>query len=323
MSDSTAHFTTQPPEIDMSRTDTTSQAPPQVSNTTITYEVFINEPAPQDGFLPNGEPKLFSPQASTLIYGNKDAVLTDPGMTADQARVLGDWVAGHGRNLTHIFVTHGHGDHWFGAGPLVQRFGARVVASAGTIAQMHTAVATRPLLWDKVYPGIPPSPVTAVTVANNRFELEGHELVIVEVGHSDSDDTSVLHVPDLDLVVAGDVIYNGVHMYLGQAVGGLAPWRDAIDKVEALGARHIVAGHQNKELDDDAERTITETRQYLDDADELLRTESTAVDFFNAKIERYPAHLGRTVLWAGARGLYGVREHPEADPAQTILAAWL
>jgi glyoxylase-like metal-dependent hydrolase (beta-lactamase superfamily II) len=291
----------------------------------ITYDVFINDPPPQDtGFLPNGEPKLFSPQASTLIYGSRDAVLTDPAMTADQARALGDWVASKGRNLTDIFVTHGHGDHWFAAGLLAERFGARVVATAGTIAQMHANVAARPLLWDKVYAGIPPTPVTAVTVPDNRFPLEGHELVMVEVGHTDSDDTSVLHVPDLDLVVAGDVIYNGVHMYLGQSVvvGGFGTWRDAIDKVEALKPRHIVAGHQNKELDDDADRTIAETRQYLDDAEELLQTEGSAVGFFNAELERYPNHLGRTVLWAGAQAIYGVREHPEQDIAQTILASW-
>ena len=80
-----------------------------------------------------------------------------------------------------------------------------------------------------------------MTVPDNRFTLEGHDLVIVEVGHADTDDNSVLHVPGLGLVVAGDVIYNGVHMYLAQsAVGGFGPWRDAIDKVEALGSRHIV-----------------------------------------------------------------------------------
>jgi hypothetical protein len=177
---------------------------------------------------------------------------------------------------------------------LAERFRARVVASAGTIAQMHANVAARPLLWDKVYAGIPPSPVTAVTVPDNRFTLEGRDLVIVEVGSTDSDDTNVLHVPDLELVVAGDVIYNGVHMYLAQSmvVGGFGPWREVIDKVEVLRARHIVAGHQNRQLDDDAERTIAETRQYLDDADELLRTKDSAVDFFNAEIARYPDHLG-------------------------------
>jgi glyoxylase-like metal-dependent hydrolase (beta-lactamase superfamily II) len=149
--------------------------------------------------------------------------------------------------------------------------------------------------------------------------------VIVDVGHSDTDDTTVLHVPDLGLVVAGDVIYNGAHLYIGESVlvDGLQPWRDAIDKVEALGPLEIVAGHQNKELDDDAERTIAETRQYLDDADELLQTEDTAVEFFNAMIERYPNHLARTVLWAGASAVYGVREHPDEDVTQILVAGWL
>ncbi len=291
----------------------------------LAYDVFVNDPPPPDGFLPNGEPKRFSPTASTLIYGSQDAVLTDPGLTEDQARALGDWVAGKGRNVTDIFITHGHGDHWFAAGLLAERFGARVVASAGTITQMHAGVATRPLLWDKLYAGlIPPSPVTAVTVPGNQFALEGHDLAIVEVGHTDSDDTSVLHVPDLGLVVAGDAIYNGVHMYLGQsAVGGFGPWRDAIDKVEALEPRHIVCGHQNSRLDDDAKRTIEQTRHYLDDAEELLRTETTATGFFNAKIARYPDHLGRMVLWVSARALYGVREHPGDNPARITLSSWL
>ena len=292
----------------------------------LTYDVFVNDPPPQDnGLLPNGDPKGGSPVASTLIWGSQDAVLTDPGFTADQARALSDWVAGKRRNLTDIFITHGHGDHWFAAGLLAERFGARVVATAGTIAQMHVSVSARPFLWDKVYPGIPSSPVTAVTVPGNRFTLEGHDLVMVEVGHADTEDNSVLHVPDLGLVVAGDVIYNGAHLYLGEsvAVGGLGPWRDAIGMVEALEPRHIVAGHQNKHLDDAASRTIAETRQYLDDADELLKTESTAVGFFNAKVERYPDQLARTVLWAGASAIYGVREHPGADVGQILVAGWL
>jgi glyoxylase-like metal-dependent hydrolase (beta-lactamase superfamily II) len=293
--------------------------------TMLTYEVFVNDPPPQDGVLPNGEPKRFSPTASTLISGSSNAVLTDPGMTEAQARVLGDWVAGKGRNLTDIFITHGHGDHWFAANRLAERFGARIVASAGTIEQMRFNAATRPLLWEKLYTGLAPADVTAVTVPDNRFTLEGRDLVIVEVGDTDSADTTVLHVPDLDLVVAGDVIYNGVHMYLTQSVlvGGFGPWRAAIDQVEALEPHHIVAGHQNKQLDDDARRTIAETREYLDDAEELLQTAKTALDFFNAKLDRYPDHLGRYVLWAGVQTLYGARENPDKDIRGIIVNSWL
>jgi hypothetical protein len=114
-------------------------------------------------------------------------------------------------------------------------------------------------------------------------------------------------------------------MYLGQSaiVGGIGPWRDAIEKVAALEPRHIVTGHQNKDLDDDASRTIGETRQYLDDAEQLLRTEKSAVDFFNAQIDRYPNHLGRLVMWVSARALYDVRDNPDGNLGQIILNAWL
>ena len=79
--------------------------------------------------------------ASTLIYGSEDAVLTDPAMTTTRRARSATGSRAKGRNLTDIFVTHGHGDHWFAAGLLAERFGARVVASAGTIAQMHGNVA--------------------------------------------------------------------------------------------------------------------------------------------------------------------------------------
>ena len=126
---------------------------------------------------------MFSPLSITLIYGEKDAVLVDPPLT--------------------IFATHGHGDHWFTGIP-AERFGAGVVASAGTIKQMHRNMSIPAAFWDKLFPGqIPPTPVTAVTAEGNRFALEAHELFIVEVGRSDTDDTSVLRVHDLRLVVAG------------------------------------------------------------------------------------------------------------------------
>ena len=281
-------------------------------NDTLGYDVFVSEPIPLnvDGLLPNGERHMFSPLATTLIYGENDAVLVDPPLTSDQAEEVGDWVEASGKKVTHIFVTHGHGDHWFTAGVLAERFGAQVVASAGTIAQMRLHASIREVFWDKLWPGqIPTSPVTAVTVRDNRFTLEGHDLIIIEVGHTDTDESSVLYVPDLGLVVAGDVIYNGVHQYLGESAnGGRDAWRKAIDTVKALRPRWVVAGHKNKDLDDDGPRVIAETRQYLDDVDDLLPKNSTARDFFNAMLRRYPnRRLGATTLWAGTSSLYPSR----------------
>jgi hypothetical protein len=62
----------------------------------------------------------FQPTASTLIYGEHDAVLVDAFMTVKQANALADWVGASGKNLTTIYLTHGHGDHWFGIGALLE-----------------------------------------------------------------------------------------------------------------------------------------------------------------------------------------------------------
>ncbi|MGW5253332.1 MBL fold metallo-hydrolase [Streptomyces sp. NPDC004012] len=295
------------------------------TDTAVGYEVFVADPQPMNvpGLLPNGEPRRYQPIAVTLVHGRQDAVLVDPPLTTEQAVAVGDWVEAGGKRLTHIVATHGHGDHWFTADLLARRFGAQVIASAATIEQMHNNVSAREALWDAMWPGrIPPSPVTAVTVPDNRITLEGHDLDIVEVGHADSDDCTVLHVPDLDLVVAGDVIYNGVHLYLGEAAdGSFDAWRTAIDTVAALEPRRIVASHQNKNLDDDAGRLIAETRQYLDVAEAELAAHKTPVDFFHAMLERCPERLGATVLWVSSRALYLAREG--GDPWQNLLKAWL
>lgn len=153
------------------------------SNSALAYEVFIADPirlsVPE--LVPNGDRRMFSPLSITLIYGERDAVLVDPPMTSAQAEAVGEWIEARGKNLTHIFATHGHGDHWFTAGVLSERFGAKVVATTGTIKQMHHNVSIRAGFWDKFLPGqIPDAPVTAVTVPDNRFTLEGHDLVIIE-----------------------------------------------------------------------------------------------------------------------------------------------
>lgn len=274
----------------------------------LAYDVFVADPIPQNvtDLVPNGDRRMFSPLSVTLIHGERDAVLVDPPLTSAQALEVGDWVAATGKNLTHIFATHGHGDHWFTADVLAERFGAQVVASEGTIAEMHRNVCLRPHFWDALFPDqIPDAKVTAVTPPGNRFALEGRDLSIVEVGHSDTDETSVLHVPDLELVVAGDVIYNGVHQYLAESAdGGRDAWRKAITVVEGLRPRRIVTGHKNRELDDDAERTIAETRLYLDAADELLVKHEEPLGFFNAMLERFPDRLNPGALWGGAVALY-------------------
>ena len=94
-------------------------------------------------------------------------------------------------------------------------------------------------------------------------------------------------------------------MYLAESAdGGRDRWRSAIDIVETLNPRWIVAGHKNKDFDDAAARAISQSRDYLNAADQLLSQHSTALGFFNAMLERYPDRLNPGALWMGASALY-------------------
>src|SRR5580700_6511851 len=63
--------------------------------------------------------------------------------------------------------------------------------------------------WNPLFPGqIPDRLVIAEELKPNVIDLEGQDLVVVEVGHTDTDYTTCLHVPSVGLVVAGDVAYN-------------------------------------------------------------------------------------------------------------------
>src|SRR6267142_6851895 len=70
---------------------------------------------------PGTTQQLWSPRASTLISGKRDAILVDTFLTVEPAGALGvDGVAARGKNLTTIDATHGHGDHCFGASIVLQ-----------------------------------------------------------------------------------------------------------------------------------------------------------------------------------------------------------
>ena len=248
---------------------------------------------------PFGEALGFDPITSTLIFGEYDAVLVDAMMTVAEAEALADWVALHNRNLETIYITHAHFDHFYGLGIVLDRFpGARAIATPKTLSAMQTYLSpTVERLARRFFPGqVPTKLVAPEPYEQGTFTLEGHELRIIEQGHTDSADTTSLHVPSIGLIVAGDVVYNECHMYVGDTTPeSRKNWIAALDGLAALKPAIVVAGHK-KPGAPDSPSAIQDTKRYLLDFDRLQQTTASDEELFNQMTELYP-HWAANQSW--------------------------
>jgi glyoxylase-like metal-dependent hydrolase (beta-lactamase superfamily II) len=240
---------------------------------------------------PFGEALGFDPMTSTLIFGEYDAVLVDAMTTVAEAEALANWVALHNRNLETIYITHAHFDHFFGLSVLLDRFPmARAIATPKTVNAMQMSFTpTVERLARRLFPGqLATKFVAPEAYEHDTFTLEGHELRIIEQGHTDSPDTTSLHVPSIGLIVAGDVVYNQCRMYVGDTTPeSRKNWIAALDRLAALDPEIVVAGHK-KPGAPDSPSAIQDTKRYLQDFDRLQKTTTSDQELFNQMTELYP-----------------------------------
>ena len=264
----------------------------------------IKRPGLTRDLPPGKEDLMWVANSSTLIYGKRDAVLVDTFLTTEQSRTLLDRVVASGKNLVAIYITHGHGDHFFGLASLLERFPrARAVATPEIVQAMREQLSPAWIekFWRRLFPGeIPDRLLVAEPLETNELELEGHKLVAVNTGRTDTDHSTCLHVPSIGLIVGGDVVYNGIHPYLGETdTQGRLEWISTLDKLEGLKPRAVVAGHKVPENDDDP-RIIAETRQYLRDFNRLNDAAATGRELYDAMLEIYPDRVNPGSLWGAA-----------------------
>lgn len=276
--------------------------------------VFVAEPI--QSLLPDGSGPagVWSPISCTLIYSENEAVLVDTPISIRQTRLLINWIeeVAPGRKLSYIYITHGHGDHWFGLPLLVERWPEAVpVATRGTVSYMQEASdpASFNAFWESRFPEqiAKPLKIAQALPKDGKFVLEGKwAMEAIECGHTDTHSTTVLWVPDLRLVAGGDVIYGGCHQMLAFAnTKDLRDeWIRAIDKVQALNPSYVIPGHKVAgEID--GVWHLAATKKYIEDFGKLWSgNPETPQEVFAAMTKMYPDRFNSSALRSSVQGTF-------------------
>src|SRR6478672_580261 len=271
----------------------------------LTWDVFLapSIPAIAPDVPPGETARPWPPLSSTLISGAREAVLVDTPITVEQSRALVNWIGVKGKNLTTIYASHGHGDHFFGTSTVLERFpGARFVARPDVIKVMRQQASPESLAtyWNPRFPEqISSQLAIADELTGNIINLEGHDLVSVPLGFTDTAGTTCLHVPSIGLIVAGDAAYNGVHLHLSESPDQQKrqEWIAALDKMELLKPHAVIAGHK-RVGNADTPKILAETRKYIRDFERLAMQTTTAQELYDQMLKLYPDWINRGALWS-------------------------
>jgi Metallo-beta-lactamase superfamily len=141
--------------------------------------------------MPPGKESLaWVANSATLIYGEQDALLVDTFLTVEQSNGLANAIVASGKTLKAIYITHAHGDHFFGVKVLQDRFpSAKALATPAVVARMKLQITPEKLdgRWRKLFPNQIPE---VISIAD---PLQGDEIDWKETSWSLS--KSVIRTP--------------------------------------------------------------------------------------------------------------------------------
>jgi glyoxylase-like metal-dependent hydrolase (beta-lactamase superfamily II) len=241
----------------------------------------------------------------TLISGDSDAVLVDSLVTEKESHELAAWVRSRAKHLTAVYITHAHADHFFGLNSVLDAYPDAVPVALADIVPLLEEQTTPQ--WMEVWRGFFPDqltdhPVAPKPLTDSELRIEAHTLPVTKMGQSDVADSTMIHIPELDAVLAGDAVYNDIHpwMYRSDHARRMA-WVETLNQIEELAPSTIIAGHKDPHAaDDDGARTLQATRQYIRDFDTVVAESKSAAEVVDAMTEKYPTLGNAYTLWLGA-----------------------
>jgi glyoxylase-like metal-dependent hydrolase (beta-lactamase superfamily II) len=229
---------------------------------------------------------------SVIIEGTHEVMLVDAQLTKTNAEKVLQAVKATNKPLSIIYITHEHADHFLGLEVFKEAYpAARILANSNVVDRINKVYQEKIDKWKGLLGSDATSHVIAISKYDDDFiRFENSKIRILKNLQGDTDANTMLWLPGQKTLIAGDVLFNDMHVYTAETdMSARKRWLDSLQRIRGLEPRAVIPGHSKVGAAIDATSAVDFTEKYLLIFEEELKKAKTPDDLVKSMKERFPS----------------------------------
>ncbi|MFQ2152261.1 Vmh family MBL fold metallo-hydrolase [Aeromonas sanarellii] len=234
-----------------------------------------------------GEKAIF-PVSSSLVTGDKEAILIDAQFDVQNGQALVDMIKKSGKKLTVVYISAGDPDFYFGLEPVMAAFpDVKVLADQHVVDHINLTKDAKLSYWSPILgKGAPKSLTVPQVMTASHLTLDGEKIEIKEMNTPNA----YLWAPSIKTAFGGVPVYSGVHVWMAdcQTKAARSNWVKALDNLLALKPERVVPGHFLGSAPQGT-AAVTFTRDYVQRFEQELAKANSSGELIEGLKKAYPS----------------------------------
>ena len=229
---------------------------------------------------------------SVIIEGVDEVMLADAQLTKTNAEKVLQEIKETKKPLSIIYITHEHADHFLGLEVFREAYPkVRIIADSAVVDRINRVYQDKIDKWKKILGSAATSHVVAIEKVDGNFiEFESSKIAVLKDIQGDTDENTMLWIPGQRILIAGDVVFNNMHVYTAESDSrARGKWLNSLQKIRELKPSVVIPGHSKVGAPLDASTAINFTEDYLFAFEEELKKAQDPDSLINAMKERFPS----------------------------------
>ena len=229
---------------------------------------------------------------SVIIEGKHEVMLVDAQLTKTSAEKVLQEIKATKKPLSLIYITHEHADHFLGLEVFREAYPrARIIANSAVVDRINRVYQEKLDKWEKILgSGATSHPVAISNFDGDFINFDGSRIEIFRHIRGDTDENTMLWFPGQRILIAGDVVFNDMHVYTAETDGkAREQWLNSLKRVRELNPSVVVPGHSRVGAPLDSSTAVDFTEKYLLAFEEELKTAKDPDSLINAMKDRFPS----------------------------------